>query len=1030
MEMVNKGIIRKEDYSALFAESDVLTMMDIHSASNSIPSKRTSLATITKEQNASLNLINQHIMQLSSPILYSQSTSIDDALKEKLNSKIEQRPTVEQMQERGIIDDPRIPSSQQMRKKQLHRRKASRKLEEFLKYRPKADSLKYIHILKDSVKVPHIRKRHFVKGGSSVNVHRLYEHKHERRKSTPTQKKKNKVWISKGSIFTTKRRESKEIFEFLKYRPTADELVMKNILPSSPFKGLNEVKQEYEQRIETYRSALGHQLNNDMRPELSDLERLGIVPIGYRGVSDYESTKHEYKHRRKRSETQLQNRLQFRPAFNELINKGLVHNEQYLNRRMDEIQHLQQRMKDRPDMKHIPHQYFMSHDSPPITIVRHRRRVPSKDQESFMLENFLITRPEIQHLWDRNILPSLPNSPQIYDKLGTNIIRSPPVFKYGMGNTLSSQDSELLYNNASLQLPTTSAHLSVGSNHVNTTNTNNYMFQFNINDDIDHRKHKRKESSVALEKKLNDRLTRESLFELGILMQRSSAAPSPPPLMIIRQTQSMVPSTSEQSSIPQLPQTPQSDVFLGLDQSSIFTALNVDDDDDMTVYVYPRPLNANDISKHNERSNNISQYSKHMMHNEPSTSSNDSYGGHKKRLSLVLTQYLGSETADKLNNFLCERPSQWELIHKGIVPQYSFEKKFNHPKAFTSHRRNMTQELQKKLENKLRKRPILNIFPKNIISIQSEIEQLSISKKIKIQKQLQLMLDMHEKTVEEVKSHYWMVMMDEKDRYRRLEHKSNANDIGLRARLESVENTCQQYSSDIIYLNTKIKEQNIFHDERYLHLQTHDSNVEQRISKIKIEHKNVMKNERIIHQKLLNKSEHIKQSLADEITRMDIHQQKQINELQNEIKERKQEQMQMKMHYEFQVAQNVGIDDNLRGKYEEMIQNQKMQIQELREVAEDALLYGNKATDVIDNTLDMELILKREKEHQIIIDEKNRSIVELERKLKKYERIVGKYKKVKEAKLMLERKLMMYSQQIIDVCNETNVQLHNNNTHI
>merc|ERR1719334_943658 len=41
-----------------------------------------------------------------------------------------------------------------------------------------------------------------------------------------------------------------------------------------------------------------------------------------------------------------------------------------------------------------------------------RKRVLSKARESVVLEQFLPVRPEIQQLWDRNILPSLPPSPQ------------------------------------------------------------------------------------------------------------------------------------------------------------------------------------------------------------------------------------------------------------------------------------------------------------------------------------------------------------------------------------------------------------------------------------------------------------------------------------------------------------------------------------------------------------------------------------------------------------------------------------------
>merc|ERR1711933_351443 len=66
----------------------------------------------------------------------------------KLAFKIKQRPTIDEMKSRGIMyDDPTIPASLQNRKRELHRRRASKTLEKFLLKRPNKESLKRRHIM-------------------------------------------------------------------------------------------------------------------------------------------------------------------------------------------------------------------------------------------------------------------------------------------------------------------------------------------------------------------------------------------------------------------------------------------------------------------------------------------------------------------------------------------------------------------------------------------------------------------------------------------------------------------------------------------------------------------------------------------------------------------------------------------------------------------------------------------------------------------------------------------------------------------
>merc|ERR1712083_701171 len=66
----------------------------------------------------------------------------------KLAFKIAQRPTINEMKSRGLMyDDPLIPASLQHRKRELHRRRASKKLEAFLLKRPNKETLKRRHIM-------------------------------------------------------------------------------------------------------------------------------------------------------------------------------------------------------------------------------------------------------------------------------------------------------------------------------------------------------------------------------------------------------------------------------------------------------------------------------------------------------------------------------------------------------------------------------------------------------------------------------------------------------------------------------------------------------------------------------------------------------------------------------------------------------------------------------------------------------------------------------------------------------------------
>ena len=175
----------------------------------------------------------------------------------------------------------------------------------------------------------------------------------------------------------------------------------------------------------------------------------------------------------------------------------------------------------------------------------------SKARESVVLEQFLPVRPEIQQLWDRNILPSLPASPQ------KSIAHSVPygsykqtVFQDIANESVILRDHQHQQYDAMQGLPKIKAFsptdTSTQSGYRGGSNTSNsshspytpnatptsplYQQPF-----IDKRRHRKQDSMAMLEVALQDRSQRESLFELGILkMSRSpSCSPSPPPLSVI-----------------------------------------------------------------------------------------------------------------------------------------------------------------------------------------------------------------------------------------------------------------------------------------------------------------------------------------------------------------------------------------------------------------------------------------------------------------------------------------------------------------
>ncbi len=236
---------------------------------------------------------------------------------------------------------------------------------------------------------------------------------------------------------------------------------------------------------------------------------------------------------------------------------------------------LNDKFESRPEIDQVPYKYFMpsnesknddekvidttnlkldiNENANKCGIKRKRIEKTPKSRASLVLEQFLPVRPEIQQLWDKNILPSLPPSPQ---KIQT--------FSYNKKGKKCKKDANLEYQSlfgfdtlqhtpSPLQQPEPSKNItmdmkhehehehktlptqSVPSVHDSRADSSNYSPITLQRLYIDKRRNRRHDSMAMLELKLFDIAPRESLFELGILIM--SPAPSPPPLSVIRQTQ-------------------------------------------------------------------------------------------------------------------------------------------------------------------------------------------------------------------------------------------------------------------------------------------------------------------------------------------------------------------------------------------------------------------------------------------------------------------------------------------------------------
>eukprot|EP00485_Elphidium_margaritaceum_P017473 CAMPEP_0202729322 /NCGR_PEP_ID=MMETSP1385-20130828/186074_1 /ASSEMBLY_ACC=CAM_ASM_000861 /TAXON_ID=933848 /ORGANISM="Elphidium margaritaceum" /LENGTH=1427 /DNA_ID=CAMNT_0049395581 /DNA_START=30 /DNA_END=4312 /DNA_ORIENTATION=+ len=1139
-EVLKQGIIRHDDFSELF---------------NAQPQPQTQPPTPTHNfAAADASHANSHGHTAAAPTNMKQE--------QKLAFKIKQRPTINEMKSRGLMyEDPAVPASLQNRKRELHRRRASRKLEQFLVHRPKAEILRQRRIIvspreetqqrerQQKTDIKRNLRRH-IKQRPSMDMLRkkrifnapppppqISSSPSPHNTATKNKKTKKKIWIAGGQVRQSKRRESLTISDFLQRRPKANNLVHRHILPS-----------EYLQQ---------NHLN-----------------------FDHDAAQAKYTRRRKQSRIDLEQKMNARLEIDALPYKYFVPTND-ADEDTDTAAAIAMMRKEDVRATSFESDTNMNNN-------KTRKRVASKTRESWMLEQFLPVRPDVQKLWDKNILPSLPPSPQkttpfmnaattatlrnAHDSpmaLASAIDRQASLFRFGTASATDlfnvealnervsalyahqqsiddeedifaakrnnarsahqqsiDDEEDIFAQNETMQglaqpaLPGQKPRIETTNVSSGTSNTISSSGLSPITPQrvfVDKRRNRRQESMAALEMRLVERAPRESLFELGIL--RMSPAPSPPPFSVIQQTKQNLPRNNATAAAP----PDYSSIFEPKTTTNMTPSISGYDEDDDVDEEFENLMAVNMKKSSTKNGLEPTRKKRRLMNGENTVvtaSASAAAATHKKKDSLVLTDFLGAENTHKLETHLGQRPTPMQLIHRGIVPTYSFTKNFSTPTKFARHRRNMTLELQTTLEQKLKSRPMLNDLPKKIYLVESNLQHLLDTNKIttmdksEIDALLQELARDHERNLEDMKQRYWSMLVEQKDRYKQLERTSTNNEITMRQKLEAMSTQCQSLSTSLIESNTQLKQQSdefearlarlqhehrqewqrqqtrlqlsddtqrtmreemqkqqemenkslrqILHQDRaYVQQQQQQqpepgklSDIEHRIDTIEKKFQSELQRERSIHRKLSEQSERIKQTLVDEINKMEQQHRSRVHELESQMKTLKAENRvfaQTKEHQVTQLTQKYSSEidkerniasimvesldeektrlaqemERLKLEYESKLEQQNTQITQLRQVAQDAVYYGNKALQhnnhddgnasaqkkrgsVELSAADRASVLEQE------LRDKTRMVAELQTQLRQRQTLETKCRKLQQNKTKLEQQVLMLSQQIID----------------
>ena len=203
-----------------------------------------------------------------------------------------------------------------------------------------------------------------------------------------------------------------------------------------------------------------------------------------------------------------------------------------------------------------------------------------------------------------------------------------------------------------------------------------------------------------------------------------------------------------------------------------------------------------------------------------------------------------------------------------------------------------------------------------------------------------------------------------------------------------------------------------------------------RISNLEQHYQSELQRERLMHRKFNEQSERVKQTLVDEINKMELQHQSKLNNLEVQIadlkkknrsfkrkKEMEMNQLSKKLTSEIDKERNIAtimVEDldeektrlvqemeEIKEEYESKLAEQKKQLDRLREVAEDALSYGKEAV----NASNKRPSIEHDLQEQLML--KDQIINEMRMKLRSHN-------KLKQSKKMLEKQVLNLSQQILD----------------
>jgi len=449
---------------------------------------------------------------------------------------------------------------------------------------------------------------------------------------------------------------------------------------------------------------------------------------------------------------------------------------------------------------------------------------------------------------------------------------------------------------------------------------------------------------AQLESKLGDRVPRESLFELGILVM--SPAPSPPPLAVMEEQQ-------------------------------------------------------HSATQHRHDRNDRKR---------------DSMGGHRKKSSLVLQNYLGPDVAHKLEDHLWSRPTPLHTLkdHGVVLDEAAEEESMLKSRYWTLLR-----------EQREKYRDLERVGSANEMVLQQKLDAMTaLSQQLSSE-----LIHRHELWSSEKAE---LTAKVQRLREEQLEQQQRQQAI-TRELIKNKQLTDSDSPSKTGKLDENSKDTPKHRERQKTPLSLHFAlpegagldreqlaRLEQRMSAMEANYNADLQRERAMHRTYSEQSERVKQTLVDEINKMEETHQAKLQRLEHEmdaakaetraLSRRQQTQLQSvreEHRAEVEKERNIAtimVEDvneemeRLRSECETKMARQKAQIRELRKVAEDAVSVGQRALG------------------------DSAEIERLRGEVREKERVQERYERMRQSKLKLEEQVMELTQQVIETFARVNVR--------